>query len=319
MLRLATVCLILLGCQASVSAKSSLKESVPAGVTPKAEQKAVVDALAARVSRCDAAYDQDGNLISLLLCNHNAFSRIKPQTRSGVDDATFRRLNVVPSLKQLHLLKQPLSDDAFAILRQWPDLEVFCIEGHKGDHSGRFMLHLNGHPNLKWLELKHLFGLDGTAVDQLDAFPKLERLELDNASATARCLPFLKRNPQLRDFELHRSTMTNEEIAALVDALPRLERLALKPLGKKCFDHRCLKEVTGLTELKVFGFHHWKEKLFVWHDGIEHLAELPELAYVECPSAFWESEAMLRLRAKKPHLQNTGKHIIAEFANEPPR
>ena len=71
--------------------------------------------------------------------------------------------------------------------------------------------------------------------------------------------------------------MTNEEIAALVEVIPNLERLALKPGGSRCFDHRCLRDVTKQTELQVFGFHHWKEEMFIWEDGIEHLAKLPRL------------------------------------------
>ena len=301
--------------QPAAAADQSLEEFIPKGVTPDPEQREVVLALAARVSRCNASYDQQGNLTGILLCNHNAFSRVKPETRPGADDATFARLSVVPSLRQMQLLKQPLSDDAFAILQQWPDLEIFCIEGHKGDNTGRFMRFINGHPKLKWLELKHLFGLDGTTVDELQAFPQLVRLELDNASATNRALPFLRRNPQIRDFELHRSNMSNEEIAELVDSLPNLERLALKPKGR-CFDHRCLEDVSQLPELKVFGFHHWKEKMFVWEDGIEHLADMPLLTHVECPRKMWDNEPMKKLRAAKPNLENAGKQIIVEFDND---
>lgn len=308
-----SACLLLFTAwQPVAAADQSLEEVIPKGVTPDPAQREVVEALAARVSRCNAVYDEQGNLTAILLCNHNAFSRVKPETRPGVDDATFAQLSVVPSLRQMQLLKQPLSDDAFAILQQWPDLEIFCIEGHKGDNTGRFMRFINGHPKLKWLELKHLFGLDGTTVDELEAFPQLVRLELDNASATDRALPFLQRNPQIRDFELHRSTMSNEEIAELVDSLPNLERLALKPKGK-CFDHRCLADVASLPKLKVFGFHHWKDKMFVWEDGIEHLADAPHLTHVECPKKMWDDEAMKKLRAAKPDLENAGKNIIVEF------
>ncbi|QDT37870.1 hypothetical protein [Stratiformator vulcanicus] len=312
MFRFSVPTLLILAAPMAFAADKSLKEHIPNGVTPDPAQKAVVDALAAQVSRCDAVFDDEGNLVSLLLCNHQAFSRTKPETRPGADDATFKKLSVVPSLKELQLLKQPLSDDAFVVLQQWPDLKIFCIENHKGDDTGRFMLNLNGHKELERLELKHLFGLDGTKVDQLDTFPEMIRLELDIASATNKALPFLRRNPQVVDFELHRTTMNNEEIGEAVDALPNLKRFALKPGYGKSFDHRCLKHVARLDQLTSFGFHHWKEKMFVWEDGIEHLAKNDTLTHVECSKKFWNSDAMKRLREAKPKLQNTGNRIVVD-------
>lgn len=301
-----------------------LKETIPTGVSPEPAQREVVRKLAKRVTRCDARYDEQGNLVSILLCNHEAFSRVGDEMRPGADAASFSRLAVVPSLKEMHLLKQPLPDNAFAVLKNWPELAVFCIEGHRPDlHPGStkdFVPHLVGLKHLEWLELKHLFGLPGTRVDELPTYPKLVRLELDNDSATSSALPFLARNPTVRDFELHRSTMTNDEIGQLVDSLPHLERLALKPSGGKCFDHRALQHIKRLDKLVVFGFHHWRPDMFAWEGGIEHLAAMPTLKYIECTERNWDASAMRKLRGTRPDIKHVAdKRIIVEFADEPRR
>jgi len=306
--------------------ETALVEFVPEGVTPAPDQKAITEALAEKVFLCNVGYDSEGNVRSLELSNHAAFmppgvekeqKEAYMAGRPGLDAETFSRVAGLPKLKALRLLKQPLPDEAYEVLKTWPDLEAFLIEGHEGDNTGSFMLYINGHPELRWLELKHLFGLDGTTVDQLDAFPKLERLELDNASATNKALPFLARNPQVIDFELHRSNMTNEEIGQLVEDLPNLERLALKPSGgKDRFDHRALAHVAKLEKLKSFGFHHWKEDMIVWDDGIEHLAKLPNLEFIELPNKFWDLPAIQKLREAKPNLENKGKAMVVEFDYE---
>jgi len=298
----------------------ALVETIPDGVTPDPAQRAILQSCATKVFLCKAGYDRDGNVRSLEFSNHGAFmppgiedKAAYIATKPGLDDATFLQIQKLPALKALRLLKQPLSDEAYAVLQTWPTLEAFCIEGHKGDNTGSFMRYINGHPDLQWLELKHLFGLDGTTVDELEAFPKLQRLELDNASATAKALPFLAKNPQILDFELHRSNMTNEEIGQLVKSLPNLERLALKPGGRGHFDQQALAHVASLTNLKVFGFHHWKDDMFVWENGIEYLAELPHLTSVEVPSKQWDLPAMKKLREAKPDLQRAGKDIQVQF------
>jgi len=305
------------------AADPALVEFIPDGVTPDPAQRAIVSAAAEKAYLCKVGYDEDGHVRSLEISNHQAFmppgvddKEAHMKGRPGLDGPTFSSLEGLPALKALRLLKQPIPDEAFAILKTWPDLEVFCLERNDWDDhddaSADFMLHLNGLENLRWLELKHLFGLDETRVDQLDGFPKLERLELDNASAQEECLPFLEKCPELRDLEIHRTRLGNEDIARMVAALPKLERFDLKQQNAK-LDARCLAEVAKLTELKVFVINRWKDEQLFWDDGLEHLAKAPKLERLGDNAAL-KHPAVKQLLETQPRIQPMqGRHYAVTF------
>jgi len=287
----------------------ALIEFLPDGASPNAAQRELIMEAAAKVRGCRVEYDAEGNVVGLQLSNHNADrprdlteeQKKQLESRSGLDDATFVALGELPELKALALRKQPLSAEAFAVLENWPDLEVFRIERDDwGDDNADFMLHLNKVPNLKWLELKHLFGLDDTRVDELNGFPNLVRLELDNASAQEECLPFLERCPNLKDFELHRTRMTNEQIMRMIQSLPNIERLDIKQHHAKELDARCLAPLKDSNHLRVFVFNRWKDDQIFWENGVEHLAEVPSLKKLGAP---WEHPAIVKLLEVRPDIE----------------
>lgn len=287
----------------------ALIEYLPDGTTPRAEQRELVLNAAAKVRGCRVEYDAGGNVVGLELSNHNA-DRPKNLTdeekqaleaRPGLDDATFQALGALPALKALGLRKQPLSAEAFAVLENWPDLEVFRIERSDwGDDNADFMLHLNKVPNLRWLELKHLFGLKETRIDELNGFPHLVRLELDNASAQEECLPFLERCPNIKDFELHRTQMTNAQIGRMIEALPNIERLDIKQRGAKELDARFLAGLKNSEHLRVFVFNRWKPEQIFWEDGVEHLTEVPSLKRLGAPM---DHPAIVKLLEVRPDIE----------------
>jgi len=292
--------------------ESSLTEFVPDGVTPDARQRGLILAAAAMVGGCRVEYDQDGNVRSLELSNHQVdvpgdaskADKAMLRARPGIDDDTFLALGGLPALKGLGLRQQPLSAHAFSVLGNWPDLEAFRIERNEwGEDGADFMLHLNMVPDLRWLELKHLFNLDETRVDELEGFPQLLRLELDNASAQSACLPFLERCPQVRDLELHRSNLTNDEIGRLVDALPLLERFELKP-QKQVFDAGCLAHFPRFEHLRVFDFVRWKPEALFWEGGVEHLLAVPSLECIGYMGSKLSHPALQRLLEERPALRS---------------
>lgn len=302
----------------------ALVEFIPDGVTPDPAQRAIVAACAAEVYLCKVGYDADGNVRSLQLSNHNAFmppgvedKESHTAGREGVSDATFAKLEGLPELKALRLLKQPLADESFAVLSSWPDLEAFCVERNDWDDhdnaSADFMLHLNGLKNLRWLELKHLFGLNETRVDQLEGFPRLERIELDNASAQEECIAFLEKCPNIRDFELHRTNMGNEGIEKIVAALPKLERFDVKQHAAKDLDARCLEAVATLPNLQTFVINRWKDDQLFWEEGVEHLLNAPSLRHLGDKKAV-QHPAVRRLLEESSTIEPAqGRHYAVEF------
>ena len=265
----------------------ALEEIIPAGVTPDPEQRAIVLEAVPQVYLCRVEYNAAGNVRAIYLSNHPALSNRKKviaaygeetPERAGIDAATLARFAAFGDLEEIIMLHQNPGAEGFVALDHWPNLISFRVEYI--DHAD-FMPKINALQNLRWLELKHLFGLKETRVDELGTFPYLERLELDNASAQEEALTFLARNPSIRDFELHRSGLDNEDIGTIVDLLPNLERFCLKPQGANHFDAGALVHVKRLEGLKVFGFHQWSPDMYVWEDGIEYLAGIPSLQSIE--------------------------------------
>ena len=284
----------------------ALEEIIPAGVTPDPGQRAVVLEAVPQVYLCRVEYNPAGRVRAIYLSNHGAKSNKKEvlaaygeEERTGIDAATLARFAAFGDLEEIIMLHQSPAAEGFVALDSWPNLISFRIE--KINHAD-FMPRINALRNLRWLELKHLFGLNETRVDELGTFPFLERLELDNASAQAEALVFLARNPTVRDFELHRSGLGNEEIGQIVNALPNLERLALKPSGRDHFDAGALVHVKQLPNLKVFGLHHWRPEMYVWEGGVENLAEIPSLRFIE-NAARHDSAVIEKLLETRPDIQ----------------
>jgi hypothetical protein len=275
---------------ASAADEVALHEHLPPGASPDAAQRALVLAMARQVSMCAVRYDPDGQVALLWLSNHQIFDPKDGQDRPGVDRALIARLDELPALRALLVHHQPLADQDFAVLARLPQLQGFSVEYHgnhqppSGEASGAFMLHLKDLRALRTLHLKHLFKLNTTEVDQLGPYPDLVCAELDNASAGPEAQCFLLGCPQLRDLELHRSHLSNQAIADLVDggALRELRRLALKPDGG--FDAGCLEHVARLPALERLEFHHWKIPL-PWEGGLEHLVDCASLRVIDLKNA----------------------------------
>lgn len=292
----------------------NLIESVPAGVSPKPAERGLVLNFAGRVNHVEAVYDAVGGVTHLEISNHPMWVARHQlgEARPGLTDAEFQRITELRSLESLRILQQPLSDDAYAVLEHFPDLKAFRIEGHRTDEaagrSHRFMRHINHCTNLEALELKHLFGLKGTSVDKLKPMPKLEVLELDNDSAGPEALTFLAGCPNLRDFELHRTSISDEQLGKMVNLLPKLERFVIKP-GGAGLTASSLSHLQQLPELKVVGLHQWKRPgSLPWDDGLEHLLAVPKLEMVEFPGSYVTagSEEVRRLRQAMPELNFKG-------------
>lgn len=303
------------------AADPALQEVIPDGVTPDPDQRAIVTSFAPMVYSCAVEYDADGNVRALKLSNHGVNlpkKKSDPELRAqfeaerpGVDDAAIARLAELPQLEALRLVKQDnFSDEALAVLQHFPDMKVFAIEYYVGANTADFMLHLDHLQNLEWLELKHLFGLKVTRVDELQGFPKLLRLELDNASAQEECLPFLERCPELRDLELHRTSMGNDAIGRLCAAVPKLERFDLKQ-DRAELDAGCLKHCQQLEQLEVFTFNRWDNDQIFWEDGVEHLVPIDSLKHIGGPM---DHPAFVTLLEARPDIQEVdGREYAVTF------
>ncbi|MGF1451392.1 MAG: hypothetical protein ACFB21_04880, partial [Opitutales bacterium] len=299
----------------------ALIESIPDGVEPKTAQREWANAIAGQVYRCQVTYDGDGEIENLHISNHGvdvpsgvSDKDAYQKARQGPEDELFMQAQYLPGLKRLRILKLPLSETALTtVIEGQQDLRVLGVEYHEGDDSGSFMRAIAGMDQLEWLELKHLFQLGGTTVAEIGHLPKLVRLELDNASAQSEALPLLKANPQVIDFELHRSGWTNEQIAEAVSYLPNLRRFAIKPAGR-AFDAGCFAAIAELDDLEVLALWSFRDDAIFWEGGVEHLEGIDTLEHIEVNGGLRNHPAMQRLKEVREDLEiDVGKHVIAAF------
>ncbi|NRA36499.1 MAG: hypothetical protein HRU15_00020 [Planctomycetes bacterium] len=276
---------------ASAERPKNVREWTPKGVTPDTEQRALVYRLASQQSKIQVAYNGQGG-VRCFMASALAEKNDKQVAIKGLTDEDLQQMaQQFTDLRALRLYEHVhLSDDAFKALEQWPDLEVFCVERHIGDRKGSFQQYLKPLKRLRWLELKHCSKQGDSRIDTLPHYPDLIRLELDDASAQAKCIAFLEKNPQIIDLEIHRTQMNNEQMRKILNALPKLKRFhfkqsfgewqrkkeALLPLTVACF--AALKDHQHLEILDII---RWNDSQVFWQDGIEHVAHISSLKRVE--------------------------------------
>lgn len=294
------------------SQPGKLAEQIPDGIIPNADEHSLVKYLATRVNEVKARYSEEGEVVHLALSNGKPWVEqvVKGEVDEALTNEDFARLSELPGLRSLLLIRPTVTDDAFAVLQKLPKLRDFRVE-YYGSHgvpgqTHRFMLHLNHRPELEALELKHLFRLDGTSVDHLVAMPDLEYLELDVDSAGEEALTFLARCPELKDFELHRTSISDEQIGRIVDHLPGLRRFVIKPGYNPKVTAACLEHLGRLEDLEVVGLHIWRKPgSLPFAGGLEHIAAIPHVKAVEFPGCYLTtgSPEIEKLIAARPDLQ----------------
>ena len=300
------------------SAFQPLTEKLPKGTEPDPAQKAVVDELSAKVYKTDVEYDDDGNVIAINLDHHQQHQKKfddQGAGRPGLADEDFAKIVAFPKLQSLWVQRQPLTDDAYAVVTKLPQLKSFRIEYHGNAFDGTprartataaYQKYVDELRELEDLEFKHNFRVKNTMVDQLQGFPELKRLELDVADATSKAVGFLQRCPNIEVMELHRTEMSNDDLGKVIDALPKLRDLTIKPGYSRTFDASFLAHLERAESLEVLSFHFFKPKDLPWENGLEHLAKAPALKQVALPGFSKDTPAVVKLREAKPDLEIKG-------------
>ena len=119
-------------------------------------------------------------------------------------------------------------------------------------------------------------------------------------------------NPQVLDFELHRSSLNNDQVGEIAAALPNVRRLALKP-NSNGFDAGAMKHLKELGNLEVVALWSFSQEGLYWDDGISHLAEIPSLKRIETNGGRENWPALKRLKEVRPDIEiNSGKAIVVD-------
>jgi len=249
-----------------------------------AEQQVVFAGLAEKTHIAKQALDDEGNIVWVCFNHMNGYAKERPGA-PGLGDADLERIRHFHRLRGITLQGQPLSDAGYAILADFPDLEVAGLP-NPATSPGRpkdlprictpdFIRPLDACRKLRVLDLTHTFGLDRIPLDELQGFPELRFLSVDVGASDARLLTFLARCPRITNLRLHRTTLSNDDLAQLLALLPELQSIEIKPasslpIGQR-INHRALAMLAAHPSLEVCAWYHAGALPMPWEDGLEHV------------------------------------------------
>jgi hypothetical protein len=283
--------------------------------SPSEEQR-IADAMASRAVGSRILYDDQGHVVKLALSRHREGATDDGDSLPpGVGDADFTEILKLKRLEAVFLEKMPLSDSSYARLGQLEQLRDVRIHyptqakplPHTSPYTAtdRFAQFINRLPNLRILQLKHIFGMSGDGMVGLRPQPELEHLEIDTVCAKSSAVPFVVAAKQLRNLQVHRCEWTDAELQQVLVALPKLEVLELKP-------KRVSQDPIGVHSLR--GLIHCRQLQLLqlvgdWVDipyehGLDYLAQLPALEQVNLllPGITIDSEVVQRLHRARPEV-----------------
>jgi len=184
---------------------------------------------------------------------------------------------------------QPLTDADYAKLKQLPELEDIRLHyvGHTKEHpelEGQTTADsakvIDAFPNLRILELKHSFGLNKETAPQLGPQPDLVKLELDIPYSRTPSVPLMQSATKVRNFQLHRTSLTKDEFISVIRNMPELEVVEVRPAWPANLQSDSLVAFKDHPKLKAIAMSlDWGE--LQWEDGLEHLASCPNLEVVQ--------------------------------------
>lgn len=263
---------------------STLRAGAP---TPEEQQKTAA-ALSAQSISHKIVTDDAGNVIKLAISNHKGSMKdrsAEPPTPLHPD--VFRELIVqLPYLEAIGLEKQHLGDEEYALLGQLKNLiDVRLHSMNEGERkaSKDAPMFINELPlPLTVLELKHNFRVSGGCMSKLKPQPALEKLEIDNGYATDDAVEMiLSAKDNLRNLQLHRTTITDQNFQRIVKNLPHLEILEVRPNGPRenPITGRSLQALKNHPSLEALRLSQkWTE--LPYEGGLDALATIPTLKYV---------------------------------------
>ena len=284
-----------------------------ADAPPPAEQRRIADAVAAKAQRGEVRVDDAGNVTGLILINHQSLTKTAGE-KPGADDDDLLSLAALPKLDTLVIEAQPATDRGLAVLKRFPNLKQIGFH-YMGKARAKDPAHSDLPPvspgfvtlidpmrDLEILEIKHNFKVDEIALDRLKGpFPKVWRLVLDTPLTAEQTLHLARLCPHVRDLQLHRTSLSPEQLKELGGLLPDLEVLWFKPRGGLTTEH--LQALAAFPKLRIFSPQSGKAAL-PYADGWETLAALPALERLEIngPLAKANAAAIEELQAARKGL-----------------
>jgi hypothetical protein len=249
-----------------------------------ADQQQAVDVLISEAGKSKVICNTQGHVTHLAISNHKSLKK------EGRLPQTVFMENIVnlPDIEAIALERQDLTDEGYAVLGQLKGLRDVRLHymGDGCETSKDAPLFINQLPlPLKVLEIKHGFKVSGGCMEKLKAQPELIKLEIDTGYAGSAAVGFIEHSPKLENLQIHRTTMTDQDLQRIFAACPDLKILLLRPSGQKAngenrITGRSLRGLQNCKQLEhlVLGTE-WNE--LPWEDCFQVLAGLPNLKQLQ--------------------------------------
>ena len=253
-----------------------------------AEQEAAVAALTSSAVRSTVLKDTAGNVTHLAITNHANLWRGEGPAPAPLDPAIFREnILKLPFLEAIGLEQQLLGDEEYALLGNLQRLRDVRLHYMYFRRRGNLAtadapLFINQLPaSLQVLELKHNFHIEGGCMDRLNPQPALVKLEIDTGYATPAAVPFILAAPGIRNLQIHRTSMSSADFARVVQGLPSLEILEVRPQANRDdpITGRSLEALRAHPSLQILRASlNWR--VLDWDNGLSALASIPTLRHI---------------------------------------
>ena len=268
--------------------------------TPE-KQLEIFNELAAKTHHSEYVLDNDGNMKWVCFNHHSRYKKSNPDS-PGLTDADVERMLHFYKLKGITLQRQLISDKGYQMLGAFTELEVASLadiathphfkKDPSGRPTGKFILGLDACRKLQVLDITHSFSVSDIRLQDLQGFPELRCFIPDVGASDQRCLAFMKKSPKLEYIKLHRTTITDEELADLLKHLPKLRYVMLKPNPgtKNRISHKSLALYKDHPHIEALVLSQKGAYPLPWKDGLEHLVAAKHLKIFEYPKPYNKKE-----------------------------
>jgi len=281
-------------------------------LSPEAQQK-LARGLGDKVQRFEMWTDKTGNVTGLVLINHQALTKEKGE-KPGVNDDDLAALTEFPKLSAITIESQPVTEAGLQVLKQFPDMKqvgfhymqkaraTFASDLKLPEISPDFISVIDGMNDLEILEIKHNFKVDKINIERLEGpFPKVWRLVIDTPVNAKQTMHLIRLCPNVRDLQLHRTSVAPKQVTEIGKRLPKLEVLWFKPKGGLKPEH--LTALSTFKNLRIYSPQHFSNAVPYergW-DALTHLPNLQRLE-IESKSVAKNQTAIDQLKATRPKL-----------------
>ncbi len=245
-------------------------------------QQTLAKQLGSKVQRFEMWTDDDGNVTGLIFINHQALTKSAGE-KPGINDAGLMQLKRFPKLTAVNFEAQPISDKGLEVLKQFPHLKQvgfhYMAKAKGANATADCITVIDGMRDLEIIEIKHNFRMKAFNVQKLRGpFPKVWRLVLDTPLTAEQTMHMIRLCPNVTDLQLHRTRVSQVQLAEIGELLPKLEVLWLKVNGGLQAGH--LNAMRTFEQLRIFSPQSFKSQI-AFEDGWNVLAELSNLRRLE--------------------------------------